>query len=496
MAEIYLARVPGVGIEGFEKLVVLKRILPQHALDPRAAAHVPRRGAAVGDAHPPARHRGLRRRHRRRRAVLRHGVRARREPARAHARAARAAGQDDAARELPLPHAIGDRRGGGRRGCTTRTSGGPGRRAAGDRPPRRLAVERARLVRRRGQGLGLRHREVGATSARRRRRARSRASSPTCRPSSAAASALDRRSDVFALGTILYELTTGAPPFAAESDYEILNRIVNGEPRAADACPTGPYPPALERDRAARAGARARRALPDGAGAAARRWRRSRATRGWRCRRSRWASYMQALFADDIAAWQRGAARGQVAGATPGRGRGGVGAPRRFDRSDRHRSERAGRRAAAARAARAGVRGGGAGARARGRRDRGVAARGRRAAQRQQRARAHAGDDARGQPGPTGADRTLPAHRRRRARAKASTAPHTGNTVESHSESPSAPRRPSQSALPDRAPRIPTWRRPRPRRGPRRLPLPRDRTRSRPGIPIRRSRRSAVSARS
>src|SRR3954454_11722162 len=34
MAEIYLARVPGVGIEGFEKLIVLKRILPQHALDP------------------------------------------------------------------------------------------------------------------------------------------------------------------------------------------------------------------------------------------------------------------------------------------------------------------------------------------------------------------------------------------------------------------------------------------------------------------------------
>ena len=34
MAEIFLARVPGLGIEGFEKLVVLKRILPQHALDP------------------------------------------------------------------------------------------------------------------------------------------------------------------------------------------------------------------------------------------------------------------------------------------------------------------------------------------------------------------------------------------------------------------------------------------------------------------------------
>src|ERR1700752_2267765 len=34
MAKIYLAWLPGVGIEGFEKLVVLKRILPQHALDP------------------------------------------------------------------------------------------------------------------------------------------------------------------------------------------------------------------------------------------------------------------------------------------------------------------------------------------------------------------------------------------------------------------------------------------------------------------------------
>src|SRR5580704_15862291 len=34
MAEIFLARLPGVGIEGFEKLVVIKRILPQHALEP------------------------------------------------------------------------------------------------------------------------------------------------------------------------------------------------------------------------------------------------------------------------------------------------------------------------------------------------------------------------------------------------------------------------------------------------------------------------------
>ena len=46
----------------------------------------------------------------------------------------------------------------------------------------------------------------------RRRPARSRASSRTCRPSSARASAVDRRSDVFALGIVLYELRHGAPP--------------------------------------------------------------------------------------------------------------------------------------------------------------------------------------------------------------------------------------------------------------------------------------------
>ena len=57
--------------------------------------------------------------------------------------------------------------------------------------------------------------------------------------------ALDRRSDIFSVGTILYELTTGQLPFRDETEYAVLNQIVN-----QDAAPPSTlvpdYPPALE----------------------------------------------------------------------------------------------------------------------------------------------------------------------------------------------------------------------------------------------------------
>ena len=119
------------------------------------------------------------------------------------------------------------------------------RQAARDRPPRRVAVERARQLRRRGQARRLRHR------ARARRQAdddaaASRARSRTCRPSSAARDgALDRRSDIFSVGTILYELTTGQLPFTGETEYAVLNQIVNRDvPPPSAIVPD--YPPALE----------------------------------------------------------------------------------------------------------------------------------------------------------------------------------------------------------------------------------------------------------
>ena len=56
---------------------------------------------------------------------------------------------------------------------------------------------------------------------------------------------LDRRSDIFSIGTILYELTTGRLPFPDDNEYAVLNSIVNVDvPRPSTIVPS--YAPALE----------------------------------------------------------------------------------------------------------------------------------------------------------------------------------------------------------------------------------------------------------
>jgi serine/threonine protein kinase len=57
---------------------------------------------------------------------------------------------------------------------------------------------------------------------------------------------LDQRSDLFSLGVVLYELTTGRRPFMGASDFEVMDRIVNHDAERAGVVTQG-YPPALER---------------------------------------------------------------------------------------------------------------------------------------------------------------------------------------------------------------------------------------------------------
>ena len=57
---------------------------------------------------------------------------------------------------------------------------------------------------------------------------------------------LDRRSDLFSVGSILFEMTTGVQPFTDETEYGVLDKIVNTDaPRPSSLVPS--YPPALER---------------------------------------------------------------------------------------------------------------------------------------------------------------------------------------------------------------------------------------------------------
>ncbi len=50
-------------------------------------------------------------------------------------------------------------------------------------------------------------------------------------PEQARGDAIDQRSDLFSLGSVIYAMATGSPPFRAESSYGILRRVCEADAR-------------------------------------------------------------------------------------------------------------------------------------------------------------------------------------------------------------------------------------------------------------------------
>ena len=119
--------------------------------------------------------------------------------------------------------------------------GGARRRARQEhRPPRREARQPVHHQRRPDQDPRLRHRQADAAERRgrpgtprsqpRRRLGWWWARRPTCRRSRSAARAVDARSDIFSVGTILYEMLTGRPAFTRETAAETMTAILKEDP--------------------------------------------------------------------------------------------------------------------------------------------------------------------------------------------------------------------------------------------------------------------------
>ncbi|HVZ71048.1 MAG TPA: serine/threonine-protein kinase [Polyangia bacterium] len=306
MAEIYLARLPGVGLEGAGKLVVIKRILPQHALDPellRMFLDEARLSATLthphitevydvgteGDTPFFA-------------MEYVHGSNLR-QLMQANARAA---GDDNA--PLPLALAIGivaAAAAGLHHAHVKRgPAGEPLHIVHRDVSPSNVLVSYDGAVKVSDFGIAKWAYQRTQTQEGALKGKFAYMSPEQCR-----GKPLDARSDVFALGVLLYELTTGTPPFAADTDFEILNKIVSGSaepPRWRDQ----EYPPAL-----AEIVMRALAREPEARTATAQALQVELETfaRAERLEVSTVAlgTFMQRLFADELAAWHAAQAAGQ-----------------------------------------------------------------------------------------------------------------------------------------------------------------------------------------
>ncbi|HEX3759998.1 MAG TPA: protein kinase [Kofleriaceae bacterium] len=236
MAEIYLAR--ATGIEQFEKLLVLKRMLPQHAADHRfIRMFLDEARLAATLSHPNIAHVydiGGGDGHYYFTMEYVHG-----EDLAAVLRASRAAG-----RAVPLAHALTIATGVAAGLHAAHDKRGPGGALLGvvhrDVSPSNIVVGYDGCVKLVDFGIA----KIAAQHGRTRTGGflgKARYSSPE----HVQGQPLDRRSDVFALGVVLFELTCGAPPFDGDTDFAVMQAIVHGDaPRPRDR--VADYPEALE----------------------------------------------------------------------------------------------------------------------------------------------------------------------------------------------------------------------------------------------------------
>jgi serine/threonine protein kinase len=236
MAELYLARVRGAA--GFEKVVVLKRILPGIAEDPdfvqmfldeaRLAATL--QHPNIADVHDVGEADGqyfftMEFVYGQDARTIRHEMKKRNEPV-------------PLAASLAIIH---------------------GTAAALDYAHERRGPD--------GQPMGLVHRDVSAanimvsydgavklldfgiarvmTASHRTQVGTLKGKVPYMSPEQCKGQPLDRRSDLFSLGIVLFELTVGRRPFRGDSDYAVMDQIVyQGAPRPSSL--VSDYPPELE----------------------------------------------------------------------------------------------------------------------------------------------------------------------------------------------------------------------------------------------------------
>ena len=158
MAEVFKAK--SFGVEGFEKVLVIKRILPELAAHPRVRRHVRARGEARGAPLARQHRAGVRPRPRRAaRRATRPATSSRWStcPGSTSRRSSRAAARQDAAAASGWPSTSPPRSRKALDHAHRRRDEQPA--PARHRPPRHLAAERPPLVGGRGEGHRLRHRQ-------------------------------------------------------------------------------------------------------------------------------------------------------------------------------------------------------------------------------------------------------------------------------------------------------------------------------------------------